>query len=154
MIVNFLDAANKSGDPLRKVANAGNMNKIGNILNTIQGAGCRVIKNTASGGRGWIILVDGSSDLPVDSPVARDKLVTVDRSDVPGSLVDKIYRADSAAVDSNDLRVSWTTVSDTTWGKRLDLHVKLGTITAPVKVLGQDSAGTIGWVVATDTCAV
>lgn len=49
--------------PLRLVANVRQMNRIANILNGIQGVNCRIIKPTNAEGKGWMIVVDGSSDL-------------------------------------------------------------------------------------------
>lgn len=54
----------KPEDPLRKVCNVDQQNKIANVLNTIQGVNCRIVK-TASG-LGWTIIVDGGSDVIPD----------------------------------------------------------------------------------------
>jgi hypothetical protein len=53
----------KPEDPLRLVANVRQQNRIANILNDIQGVNCRIIKPTNADGKGWMIVVDGSSDL-------------------------------------------------------------------------------------------
>lgn len=58
----------KKGDPIRIVADSRQQNRIANILTHIQGVGCRIIKDTTQEGRGWFIIVDGSSD--VDLPGA------------------------------------------------------------------------------------
>ena len=53
----------KSEDPLRAVGNVEDHNRIANILNTIEGIGCRFVKDLHSDGRGWKIIVgDGTSD--------------------------------------------------------------------------------------------
>jgi hypothetical protein len=49
--------------PLRLVANVRQMNRIANILNNIQGVNCRIEKPTNAEGKGWLIIVDGSSDV-------------------------------------------------------------------------------------------
>jgi len=54
----------KKGDPVRAVANAQDHNRVANVLNDIQGIGCRVVKPVNGDGRGWKIIVgDGSSDI-------------------------------------------------------------------------------------------
>ena len=60
-IRNFL-ARFKTGDPVRLTANAQNLNRIANILEDIMGVGCRIEKPTDAEGRGWKIVVDGTSD--------------------------------------------------------------------------------------------
>jgi hypothetical protein len=155
--VDFLDAKFRPEDPLRKVANVQNMNRIGNILNNIQGLGCTIVKNIGDNGLGWIIKVDGSSDVEPDTEThvqITDRYVQVNAADEPGYLEDKIWRTDSSAYsDTADLAVSWDTVADTNTGTRQRLHVKLGWITNPTHVVGMDSTGAIGWVATTDTCA-
>lgn len=49
--------------PLRLVANVRQMNRIANILNDIQGVNCRIEKPTNAEGKGWMIIVDGGSDV-------------------------------------------------------------------------------------------
>lgn len=52
------------GDPVRDVANVTDHNRVANILNDIQGVGCRIEKPVNGNGRGWKIIVgDGSSDI-------------------------------------------------------------------------------------------
>jgi hypothetical protein len=51
------------GDPVRKTANATQQRRIAKILNDLQGVGCRVEKPTDGDGRGWKIIIDGSSDI-------------------------------------------------------------------------------------------
>jgi len=52
-------------DPLRKVANVRDMRRVHNILEDIEGVGCRVEKPTNREGLGWRIIVDGSSDVDI-----------------------------------------------------------------------------------------
>lgn len=56
-------------EPLRKVANVRQQNRIANILNDIKGVGCTIQKDYGREGRGWKIVVDGisSDEPPVDS---------------------------------------------------------------------------------------
>ena len=74
----------KSEDPLRAVGNVEDHNRIANILNTIEGIGCRIHKPLNGDGRGWAIIVDGSSDItpPVDlHPVGVKESIEYDTSD-------------------------------------------------------------------------
>lgn len=68
-IFGFLKRFN-SGCPVRRVADTTNMNRIANILEGLTGYGCRVEKPTDAHGRGWSIIVDGTSDelLPDGTP--------------------------------------------------------------------------------------
>lgn len=65
MILNWLQTF-KAGDPVRKVCSVRNMNRIANILNNIEGIGCRIVKNTTAEGRDWKIVVDGGTDVTPD----------------------------------------------------------------------------------------
>jgi len=74
MIINWLKTFLPE-DPIRKVANVRQQNRIANILNGIQGVNCRVVKPTAGEGKGWLIVVDGGSDIKptnVTTPPAAD----------------------------------------------------------------------------------
>ena len=54
-----------AGDPVAKVADIDNMNRIANILEGIQGMGCHIEKPTNAEGKDWTIVVDGyTSDIP------------------------------------------------------------------------------------------
>jgi len=54
----------KKGDPARLVSNVQDHNRIGNIVNDLQGVGCRIDKPVNGEGRGWRIIVgDGTSDI-------------------------------------------------------------------------------------------
>ena len=66
MILNWLKTFRRN-DPLRKVCNVRQMNRIANILNNIEGVGCRVIKPTDAEGRNWKIIFNGS-DLDIPPP--------------------------------------------------------------------------------------
>ena len=57
-----------SGDPVAKTAAARQQNRVANILEDIQGVGCRIDKPTNREGKGWRIICDGTSDvtLPPD----------------------------------------------------------------------------------------
>lgn len=48
--------------PLRQVANVTQQNRIANILNDLQGVGCKVEKDFGREGRGWKIVVENDSD--------------------------------------------------------------------------------------------
>lgn len=62
------------GTPVRQVANVEENNRIRNILNDIQGVGCRIEKPRGANGLGWRIIVDNRTDLdPIpDSSVGSD----------------------------------------------------------------------------------
>lgn len=64
----------KPGDPVRLVANVEETNRVHRILDDVQGIGCRIEKPRNANGRGWRIIVDGTSDLdPIpDSDVGTD----------------------------------------------------------------------------------
>ena len=69
-LIGWLTNTFKRGDPLRKVANHTQANRIANVLLDIKGVGCRIEKPTNADGRGWKVIVDGSSDepFPDDTP--------------------------------------------------------------------------------------
>jgi len=70
MLRNFLSRF-RAGDPVAKVANVRQANRVANILEDITGIGCRIAKPTDAEGKGWQIIVDGSSDVqPPDGWVA------------------------------------------------------------------------------------
>lgn len=80
-ILNWLRSNWHKGDPVRAVANATQANRIANILNGIEGVGCRIHKPTNAEGHGWKIIVDGSTDIvpPNDPPlVVREITVVTD----------------------------------------------------------------------------
>lgn len=56
-MLNFLKRFQK-GDPVCKVADTENMNRIANILEDLKGVGCRIVKPTNDNGRGWKIIID------------------------------------------------------------------------------------------------
>ena len=59
----FLKSTHAPGDPSRGVPGAGDANTVANVLNDIQGVGCRIEKPMDRGGLGWHIVVDGSTDI-------------------------------------------------------------------------------------------
>jgi len=77
----------KAEDPLRKVANVEEVNRVHRILNDIKGVGCRIEKPQGANGLGWKIVVDGSTDLdPIpDSNIGTDTgQIPVRPYDLPG----------------------------------------------------------------------
>ena len=50
------------GDPVAKVCDTRNLNRIANILEDMTGVGIRIEKPTDAEGRGWKLINDGSSD--------------------------------------------------------------------------------------------
>jgi hypothetical protein len=61
----FLRSLFKSGDPVRKTANAAQQRRVANILKGIEGLGCWIDKPLVDEGRNWRIVVDGRSDVPI-----------------------------------------------------------------------------------------
>ena len=61
-LIGWLNNTFKRGDPLRKVANHTQANRIANVLLDIKGVGCRIEKPTNADGRGWKVIVDGTTD--------------------------------------------------------------------------------------------
>jgi len=53
----------KPGAPVNQVANVKDHNFLANVINDLQGVGCRVVKPTQHGGKGFRIVVDGTSDI-------------------------------------------------------------------------------------------
>lgn len=53
----------RPGDPVAKVCDTQHHNRVAQILEDIQGMGCRVLKPTD--GSPWFIIVDGTSDTPM-----------------------------------------------------------------------------------------
>ena len=52
----------RAGEPIRHLCNPVERNRVNNILQDIQGVGCRIEKPVNDEGKGWKIVVDGSSD--------------------------------------------------------------------------------------------
>ena len=52
----------KRGDPLRAMPGWRWCNRVANVLNDFQGVNCRIEKPLEGEGRGWRVIVDGSSD--------------------------------------------------------------------------------------------
>ncbi|MBP5545171.1 MAG: hypothetical protein ILM98_13935 [Kiritimatiellae bacterium] len=52
----------RKGDSLHKAVTKDNLDKLFNILEDIQGVNCRIEKPTDAEGKGWRIVIDGSSD--------------------------------------------------------------------------------------------
>ena len=65
IVRNFLKT-HQNDAPSRTVPGVGDANRITNILQDIQGIGCRIEKPTDRDGLGWHIVVDGSTD--IESP--------------------------------------------------------------------------------------
>lgn len=68
----------RQGVALAHPDHARDHDRVANILNDIQGIGCRIEKPRHADGRGWLVIVDGSSDisdsdfkLPGDSDVVK-----------------------------------------------------------------------------------
>jgi len=149
----FLQSDFQGGDPLRKVANARQQNRIATILNTIQGWGCRVVRNYSAEGRGWYIVVDGTSDQPipdsfapyVSSPASKFAVDSADAPDYGNNQFSLPGTYDSSA----DIVV--THAINTAGTRTIRFFVEVGTGT-PTHVLGKTSTGTLCWVTLTDTC--
>lgn len=64
----------KPGDSVRAFCSARHHNRVANVLEDIRGLNCRIIKPTNSDGRGWIVAIDGGSDmeLPDGFPTLSD----------------------------------------------------------------------------------
>ena len=64
MRINFFPRV-KKGDPVCRFCDILFFRRVRNILEDIQGIGCRIIKKQDAEGNGWRIVVDGSSDVPL-----------------------------------------------------------------------------------------
>ncbi len=51
------------GEPLFRLASLRNLLRVFNVLEDIEGQGCRIAKPVNAEGRGWRIIVDGTSDV-------------------------------------------------------------------------------------------
>lgn len=64
--------------------------RVANILNGIRGVGCRFHKPVNAGGRGWMVIVDGTTDILPDTnyspPKVSDKKVALDSTTEAGYL--------------------------------------------------------------------
>lgn len=143
-------------EPLRKVSNVKQRNRIANILADIRGIGCRISKPTNAEGSGWAIIVDGSSDVPLDSGISSvDRLVAINDNDTPGQLEVKLYGQTFTAQDSNDIGLQWD-IADTNGLNLVRYHIKAavwnGTDTLSY-IVGKTGSGSIVLVPVTDTCA-
>ena len=61
----FLRSDFHEGTLTRKTGGASQQRRLANIPKYIQGLGCRVHKDVAQDGRGWLIINDGTSDVPL-----------------------------------------------------------------------------------------
>ena len=130
--VNFLFGKFKADDPLRKVANVKQANRIANILNDITGEGCHIDKPTNAEGLGWRVIVPPYVDVIAD--ILDDLIVEVIETIIesPGDNIEIIEKISDLI--RTIIMPGW---SDLT--------------TTPVKVLGMDAEGDIGWVSPQDT---
>lgn len=145
------------GESLRQVSNTTRVNRVSNVLGTIKGLGCSIDKPLNGEGKGWIIKVDGSSDL--DDPSGGD-FETVDRKfalgsgDVSGTGSQKLYNKTTTVMDSNALEVFWDVVAgDTVTKARARFHIPASDTGTVYEVLCRDTAGNIFWANTTDTCS-
>jgi len=51
----------RTGDPIRKACDSRNLNTVFDVLEDLQGLGCRIERTNT--GKGWMIVVDGTSDI-------------------------------------------------------------------------------------------
>ena len=149
MQIDWLTNTFRAGDPLRKVSNARQANRLANIWNDITGIGCRIDKPINAEGRGWHIIVDGSSDItPPAGVVTVDRKFAVDTSDIPGTWATKVMGKDTAGSLYDTVTsplVRWESVSDG-GVERVRLFIDAANTITPKYLLGRDSLGSLGWV--------
>lgn len=143
----------KSGDPVREVSNHVDHNRVANILNDVDGVGCHWEKPTNGEGRGWMVVVDGEMS---------DRYVATDTGNTPGYLAARFN--DTAAIGGDDVTVYRGALVGSAPNQKIQFFVKNADLNdtvhttawgdlsgTPVKVLGKDTAGTVGWVTITTT---
>ena len=107
-IFNFIKTRHKKGDASRQVPSASDMNKVATILQDIQGIGCRIEKPTDRGGKGWHVVVDGSTDIdpPDGSVVHQNTKATVVKSSNVANTTTAISATyvtwNATAIETND----------------------------------------------------
>ena len=115
-IFNFIKNSHKKGDQSRLVPSAADMNKVATILQDIQGIGCRIEKPVDRDGKGWHVVVDGSTDIdpPDGSVVHPNKKATASKS---GAEIDTTtndsagYTFNTDLIETNDAILKVTTSS-------------------------------------------
>jgi hypothetical protein len=152
----FLRTDFRAGDPVRKVANARNLNRIGRILETIRVVGGRLQRDYSCEGAGWILVIDGASDANIPSDVAvltSDRMFAVDSYSSSRLGRDNFYGYDTTGFDANCIPVA-VTVDASGSDRQLRHYVRVtGTSTTPSYMLGLDTQGNLVKVAVTDTCA-
>lgn len=146
--IDWLTNTFKAGDPLRKVANARQQNRIANILNGLYGIGCRVHKPTDGEGRGWAIICDGSSDTECpEGVITGDRRFAITDTDHAHNWSHKVLGEDTAASlydTSTSMLVRWQMV-DTGIGL-VRLFIPAGNTITPTHALCRSSSNVLGWV--------
>lgn len=162
--MSFIATDFKSGDPLRKVCNARNLSRIGNVLMSMEVYGGRLVRSYGAEGTDWKLIIDGSSSarLPDGASFATsDRLFAVDSLSL-GRLGRLNFTGNDsagyAAGLTRNVHVSHDVCADSTFSgvafRQLRLYLKVSdTVAAPVEVLGRTAGGKLVWVTTTDTCA-
>jgi hypothetical protein len=150
--VSFLRSDFKAGDPIFRVCNARNLNRIGRVLETIEGVGCRVVRNYSAEGGGWKIVVDGSSDagpLPDSAGIlTSDRLCAVDSVSKGRLHANNIYGYDSAGCDTlNDIPISFEVITDSRapWHQVRHFIRVSDTLSGSQEMLARDGQGNLMW---------
>ena len=66
--MSFLRNNFKKGDPVCVVAGARQANRVANILMDLKVIGGRLVRATNADGKGWTLIIDGTSDMPGGPP--------------------------------------------------------------------------------------
>jgi hypothetical protein len=152
----FLRTDFQSGDPVRKVANARNLNRIGRILETLQVIGGRLERNYAAEGSGWVLVIDGTSSTAIPEAVSiqtSDMRFAVDSYSQSRLGRYNFYGYDTTGFGTDCIPVA-VTVDASGSDRQLRHYVRVtGTSTTPSYMLGLDTQGNLVKVAVTDTCA-
>jgi hypothetical protein len=109
-IANWLKNNFKAGDSPIAFCSARQHNRVANILQDLQGIGCRIDKPLDAEGRGWRIVIDGSSDIP--PPAA-----------LPGSTPATLIHFGVYQVSSTSVAVRGGTVESLSHGARYAVNL-------------------------------
>jgi hypothetical protein len=155
----FLESNFKPDEPLRRVANVQQQNRVANVLMQTKGIGCTIQRNYGAQGFGWYIVCADNSDIAVPGGIKiAARTFSVDSTDKADYGQNQFTGSDSVAYDStHDIPVRFDIFTHTTdtgdsANKSIRMHLKVAAKGTPVEALCRTAAGTLVWAELTDTC--
>jgi hypothetical protein len=157
----FLTTDFKTGDPLPKVVNARNLNRIGNILMSLRVVGGHLDRSFSAEGTDWLLVIDGANDTPtpdgIYSPTS-DRLFAVDSLSKSRLGAVNFTGADSTGYNaSRDLHVRHDVCADSVFSgvayRQIRQYLQVSdTTAAPTQALCRTAAGRLRWVTLDSAC--